>query len=60
MRYNTEFHVDEERRRVWRKKDYNDCVDGVKVSQKTLKAAGIILLILIIAIIGGKQITSDN
>lgn len=41
------------------KKNYNDCEYGVKVSQKTLKAAGIILLILIIAIIGGKQITSN-
>lgn len=35
-------------------------IAGVKISQKTLKTAGIILLVLIIAVIGGRQIASNT
>ena len=35
-------------------------IAGVKISQKTFKTAGIILLVLIIAVIGGRQISSNT
>ena len=35
-------------------------IAGVKISQKTIKTAGIILLVLVIAIIGGRQIASNT
>lgn len=35
-------------------------IAGVKISQKTFKIAGIILLVLIIAVIGGRQIASNT